>query len=218
MKKVVAVLAVALTTVSAAHAQFGIVGGFTSSNTKLDINNVHANFKAVSLYHAGVAYKVPIGSFFVIQPELTYEMKGGNLSESSSFGLLTESLQTKTGYLELGLGLQGGVDLIAFRPFVLVQPFVGYAVYAGKETGAVSGIPVDDFSKTLLDAKNKMEYGIGLGGGIELMKHVQISVQWFTNFGKLYNGDKIRAAYTDLSDLKDVRNYSGLKVTLGLFF
>jgi hypothetical protein len=70
--------------------------------------------------------------------------------------------------------------------------------------------------QALNDARKKFEVGFGVGAGIELVSHIQISVQWFMNFGKLYDSDKL--ANTNLSSLTNLRNYQGVKITLGLFF
>ena len=53
------------------------------------------------------------------------------------------------------------------------------------------------------------------------MRHVQVSVQWFMNAGKLFSEDKL-AADTVMkaiaSNYKDIKNNQGLKVTVGIFF
>ncbi len=225
MKKIIAILALALATATAASAQIGLIGGFTSSKTTLDVNNLQAELKNVNLYHVGLAYKVEIGNYLAIQPQIAYQVKGASLEENLSSGSASAtlaSLQTKTGYAELSLGLQGGVDLLAFRPFVLVEPFVGYAVTGNETITAGGAVTSDSINAAVKDAKNKLEYGFGVGGGIELLDHVQISVQWFMNLGKLYNGDKLDTssltAVMNEVALKDVKNYQGIKVTVGLFF
>ena len=50
------------------------------------------------------------------------------------------------------------------------------------------------------------------------MNHFQITVQWFKNIGQLYDGGKFNDYADVLSGLKDVKNYSGVKITLGMFF
>ena len=83
MKKILTLLVAVLATASVAHAQFGIIGGFTSSKTSIDTKNISENFKGVSLFHAGIAYKVKLPLGFAIQPALTYEMKGANLERDT---------------------------------------------------------------------------------------------------------------------------------------
>ena len=93
MKKVIAIIAVAIASMSIAHAQFGIVAGFTSSSTDFakDENGKvdwKANAESVSLYHVGLTYKLDLGLGLAIQPSLTYEMKGAKLSEAFVEGVL----------------------------------------------------------------------------------------------------------------------------------
>ena len=219
MKKILTFLVAVLATASVAHAQFGIIGGFTSSKTSIDTKNISENFKGVSLFHAGIAYKVKLPLGFAIQPALTYEMKGANLDQVKSINEGLSSLSTKAGYIQLGAGIQWGIDLLVARPFLLVQPFFGYQVTGSEKLtadGSVSISSIDDVFKT---AKNKLEYGFELGGGVEVVKHIQVSVVWFKNLGYLYDGDKITdVGAAVIGAYKDTKNYSGIKVSVGIFF
>lgn len=206
MKRILTILALALVTATAAHAQFGVIGGFTSSTTSIDSKFLE-NAKNASLYHVGFAYKIKMGPFVALQPQIAYQMKGANLQDATSTGAI--NLESRSGYAEVSLGAQAGIDLLAFRPFIMLEPFLGYQV-TGTETW-----------DTLKEAKNKLEYGFGLGGGLELFNHVQLSIQWFKNLGNLYDGGKIKNnALSGLTSesLKDINNYTGLKITLGIFF
>ena len=218
MKKILTFLVAVLATASVAHAQFGIIGGFTSSKTSIDTKNISENFKGVSLFHAGIAYKVKLPLGFAIQPALTYEMKGANLEQVKSINEGLSSLSTKAGYIQLGAGIQWGIDLLVARPFLLVQPFFGYQVTGSEKLNVLnsSGEEYNNFFKT---AKNKLEYGFELGGGVEVVKHIQVSVVWFKNLGYLYDGDKITdVGAAVIGAYKDTKNYSGLKVSVGIFF
>ena len=218
MKKILTLLVAVLATASVAHAQFGIIGGFTSSKTSIDTKNISENFKGVSLFHAGTAYKVKLPLGFAIQPALTYEMKGANLEQVKSINEGLSSLSTKAGYIQLGAGIQWGIDLLVARPFLLVQPFFGYQVTGSEKLNVLnsSGEEYNNFFKT---AKNKLEYGFELGGGVEVVKHIQVSVVWFKNLGYLYDGDKITdVGAAVIGAYKDTKNYSGIKVSVGIFF
>lgn len=208
MKKLFLTLTLALLTFTAAYAQFGIIGGFTNSSTKLPKGtNWSAEVKNSPLWHAGVAYKIGMGPFFTLQPQLVYQTKGSKVND----GL--RDLTSQAGFVELELSAQLGLDLLMLRPFIMVEPFIGYDVVPGER---ISGI----VNKNLNAVKNKFEVGFGVGGGIEVIRHVQVSVQWFMNVGKLYNGDKLLADATlkDYAKYKDIKNYQGLKVTVGIFF
>lgn len=208
-----------------AHAQWGIVAGLNFSNTNLSTDKMWEQAKTVTLFHVGAAYKANLGMGFAIQPQLTYEMKGASIEDSENFAAWSGSLDSKSGFLELGVGLQWGPDLFIGRPFVMVQPFLGYMIVpAGeKSTSNILGVSVssDDMAADLEKAKNKIEYGFSIGAGIELIKHLQLSVQYFMNLGKLYSngnvdGTKVWNSVKD--NFNDINNYNGVKVTLGFFF
>ena len=171
MKKLLTVIVVALASVTMAHAQFGIVGGYTSSTTKL--KDAANEAKSASLWHAGVAYKINIGSL-AVQPSLTYNMKGTTI----------DNVQYKTGYVEASAGLQVGLDLLVARPFLVAEPFLGYQVYQSAE---------------LKDVTNKLDWGFGLGIGADVLNHVQLRIEWFKNLGALADASK-QAAIDALKD------------------
>ena len=231
MKKLISVLAAALLTASAAYAQFGVIGGFTSSSTSINTKDIMANLNGVSLWHVGAAYRVELGSFFALQPQLAYQVKGANVGQTITEGTYQNAMQSfysNTGYLELSLGLQAGVDLLVFRPYFLFEPFIGYAVNPGTENYNITGegilngsVSKEDINAAVASVKNKLEYGFGIGAGIHLLDHFQVSLQWFMNLGSLYDNGKIDGE-AKLATVKDsyqnIKNYQGLKLTLGLFF
>ena len=186
MKKLLTVIVVVLASVTMAHAQFGIVGGYTSSTTKLA--DAAKEVSSASLWHAGVAYKINIGAL-AIQPSLTYNMKGTTI----------DNVQYKSGYVEASAGLQVGLDLLVARPFLVAEPFIGYQV-----TGNEAAVK---------DVTNKLEWGFGVGVGVDVIKHVQLRVEWFKNLGALAGASGEQA----VNALKDT-NYQGIKITAGLFF
>jgi hypothetical protein len=200
MKKLLITLALLFGTLTAANAQFGIIGGWTMAKSPSTVGDLLP--KNANLFHAGVAYKFDLGPFFTLQPALVYQGKATYVDKNST-------LYSRSNFLELELGAQVGIDLLALRPFFLFEPFIGV------DLGALNKIN-GEVSQVLNEAKNKFEGGFGVGGGIELVNHIQISVQWFMNFGKLYNGNKLNN--TDWSRFANLNNYQGVKITLGLFF
>ena len=232
MKKVIAIIAVAIASMSIAHAQFGIVGGFTSSSTEVPKNadgqvDWNAAAESVSLYHVGLTYKLDLGLGLAIQPSLTYEMKGAKLSEALVEGadpsVLGKSIETKTGYGEFGLDLQWGPDLMVVRPFIFASPFVGYML-TQEETNKLTTVGdtelnQEQMNQAVEDAKNRLEYGFGIGAGVDIMKFVQLKAQYYMNLGNLYEEGKIDgAAMTEAvkNNYKDISNYSGIKVSLSI--
>lgn len=226
MKKLFTIVAVLFASATMAHAQFGIVAGINFSNTNLSSQQVWEQAKSVTLFHVGAAYKFNLGAGFALQPALTYEMKGASINDSANFAAWSGSLDSKSGFLEMGVGLQWGPDLIIGRPFVMLQPFLGYMIAPGGEKSSSNilgiGTSIDDFNADLEKAKNKVEYGFSIGAGIELIKHLQLSIQYFMNLGKLYNSDgKVDGTkvWDNVKDnFSDINNYNGVKLTLGFFF
>lgn len=215
MKKILAVAALFASMAAANAQQFGIIGGMTSSKANIA---EEVNSKNMTLYHAGVAFKADLGAGFALQPMLTYQVKGADFERET--GTLNKNVKSKTGFAELSLGIQWGLDLLAFRPFIFAEPFVGYSV-TGSESLTVGSTPsVESISKAINEAKNKLEYGFGLGGGLEITSHIQLSCQWFTNLGSLY--DQSRFDTGELVDIKpsykDIKNYQGIKFSLAILF
>jgi len=201
MKKLLTLAAVLFASATMAHAQFGIIGGLNFSGTDYTANKLIEEAKNVTLYHAGIAFKADLPLGFAIQPELTYNVKGARLEEVGK----ADDFQYKNGYIELGAGVQWGVDLLVARPFLVAEPFIGYMVN-----------PDNEF-KTVSDEINKLEYGIGIGGGVDILNHIQLSVQWYKNLGQLVNGSASSTADV-WESIKDVKSYHGIRVTLGIFF
>ena len=215
MKKILTLLVAVLATATVAHAQFGIIGGWTTA--QLNTKDLKENFKGLDNFHAGIAYhaKLPLG--FALQPELTYERKGATLQPSE--GVYVGVSSSKSHSVELGLGVQWGIDLLVARPFVVAEPFVGYQFANQEQVSAGSfQVDIDALTKALNDAKNKLEYGIALGAGVDIVRHVQLSVKWYKNLGPLFNEGKLNdVGKTVTAAIKD-KNYQGVKITLGIFF
>lgn len=218
MKKLFALIAVAMASVMVANAQIGIVAGIGSSTTTVNEEDILSNLNGVSDYHLGVALKLPLPLGFAIQPELTYQIKGADLGAIVNEGAETsvDEFNFKSGVAQLDLGVQWGLDLVAFRPFIFGKPFIGYVI----NEDFAKNIS-EDTEKTLKEAQNKLQYGFSVGAGIDLLEHFQLSVAFFKNLGNLFNENgEVNASTDDVdtSKLTDLSNYGGIKVTLGFFF
>ena len=185
MKKILLGL-VALFCAAAANAQVGIIAGLTSSSSSME--EAYADIKNVNQYHVGLAYKFGIGNLITIQPALIYNMKGTSIGEIGN--VQDVAVDYKTGYLELPVQLQVGFGLgpIA-RVFGFAEPFIGYAI-TNSVTGSLQGVVnKEDVVQTWDNVKTRFEYGVGLGVGAELFKHLQLSVKYFWNMGQIYGKD-----------------------------
>jgi hypothetical protein len=209
MKRIItlmAILAASMVLATRAHAQFGVIAGLTSSKATAEeaINDV----KNIALYHAGLTYKVDLGAGFAIQPSVIYQVKGANLGKLDT--ATGDDFKLKSGFVEVPVGLQWGPDLLAFRPYAFAEPFIGYQI-TSSDKGQSS------FSDWTEQAKNKLEYGFGVGGGLEIASHIQLSVQWFKNLGKMI-GEDAKPADAAWSEVKDLKNFQGIKFSLAILF
>ena len=199
MKKLIVFAAALLVSATAFAEGFGIVGGYTSSSMKMQ----EMTFKSSAGVHAGFAYNVPLGIGFSLQPELIYNVKGYNWQGDKDAAALQE--RAKFGYVEIPVQLQWGPDLLLLRPYVLAEPFAGFAVTGKKflEKGETK-VNWDNF-------KSRLEYGVGVGAGIEIYNRVQVSFKYYWNF-------EDAKQWSDVTDKVKGKGFSGLLFTAGIFF
>ena len=196
MKKFFVIAALFASMAVASAQQFGVKGGLTLS-TMNGASNPKEN-KSMVLYEAGILYKADLGAGFAIQPGLAYQVKGATLKQGND-------VQSKTGFVELSLAAQWGPDLLAFRPYVFVEPFIGYQI-SSTDRGNEH---IRDWAK---QAKNKLEFGFGLGAGLEISSHLQLSVQWFKNLGVMFS----KPAEAGAEPLEHIQNFEGIKFSLAI--
>lgn len=199
---------------------YGIMAGFTSSSSNVK------DFKtsSVSLYQAGFALRIPLVAGFVIQPGLVYQVKGASLDQTSDLGFLPtlKSMDTKVGFLEVPVQVQWGPDLMAFRPYVFAEPFVGVGINTNNTATTLELVKSN--TKDFKDATiSRLEYGLGLGTGVEVWK-LQLSVRYFWNLGSLYKEDATgketlnNVSQTIKKAFKDKKNFNGITASVAFFF
>lgn len=191
-----------------AQSRFGVMGGinFSTSNVK-DINK-----GTMTQWHAGITYKLDLPLGFSLQPSLLYNVKGAKVgAEQTRFDL-------SMGYLELPVSIQWGPDLLLFRPFLDVTPYVGYAL-----NNKVSGV-VESKNDWKNVALNRLEYGLGLGIGLEIWRF-QVIGRYNWNFGSLYDvkavTDQVQGASDTAGLVKDVfskNNFGGITLSVAFLF
>lgn len=186
------------------YTRFGLTGGVTSSSTKIkDVTS-----KSISMYHAGLALEIPLGAGFAVQPELLYQVKGLSLDKwgDSTGSQIGNAFEAKVGFVELPVQIQWGPDLVAFRPYAFVEPFIGYQISSGGSDEATS----------LNNELQKMEYGMSLGAGIDIW-HLQFSAKYFWNFGSVYKSD-VKKIGSTIGGIVDGNNFNGFAISVALFF
>ena len=206
MKKLIIALAALMVSVSAV-AQSGIIAGVTSSSTEL--KDAADNVKDITLYHIGLTRRISLG-LIGIQPSLIYNVKGTRLEDFDS-----KAINFKTGFLELPVQIQVGFPIAGFRPYAFVEPFLGYAV-----TNSAKGenISVQQLQNIKWDnIKNRLEYGAGLGAGIDLFNRLQVSVRYFWNLGELYDGAEIKDYINTGTEVMKNEKCSGIMASVAIF-
>ena len=113
-------------------ARLGIMAGFTSSSS----NAKNLDPSSIGRYHFGVTAEIPIAFGFAVQPSVLYQAKGTKLSDANIDNF---KLDAKVSYIEIPVQVQWGPDLMAFRPYVFAEPFIGYGLHS-KVKGSESDI------------------------------------------------------------------------------
>lgn len=183
MKKIVLLLATVMCAFTLnAQVRFGVKAGvnFNSMSdlkiSALGSEEIKAAFNNRTGFNAGLVLQAKIpGIGLSIQPELLYSSKGGKMDISSipAISERVDPVNMRMDYLELPINIQWGIDLMLFRPYIQVSPYIGYAV--GK-FGDLKDIDWKQF--------NRFDYGIGVGLGLEIWKF-QISGKYSWSLGKL---------------------------------
>jgi len=116
------------------------------------------------------------------------------------------------GFIELPVSVQWGPDLLVFRPFLDVTPYIGYAL-SNEVTTSLA-----DFKFSSWQGKERFEYGLGIGAGINVWK-LQLIARYNWNFGSLYNvegWDDIKSELKGLS--AENENFGGVTLSLAFLF
>ncbi len=180
MKRMIMIAAAVLslmfagTFAASAQVGFGVIGGATFSKLSKDV----LKGENMTQYHVGgtVQVRLPLG--FSIQPSLIYNVKGSKFAFDQIPDAPTGDLSV--GYLELPVSVQWGPDLLLFRPFLDVTPFVGYGL------NNKLSVPGADIIKNTWSSSSisRWEYGIGVGVGLEIWKF-QVIGRYNWNLGSL---------------------------------
>ena len=210
MKKLFVIIAALLVTSVAASAKggFGVTAGINTNSTKVqDIQTAPRTG-----YNFGLTYLLDLPLGFSVQPSVVYTHKSANLS-ITGLGVLDALVSNKVfqnvGSLNVPVSVQWGPNLIVARPFLDVTPYIGYTV-----SNNIKGMAGD--VKSVLEGEKSLDYGVGLGGGINVWK-LQAIVRYNWSFGTMGNLEGFTEL--ELGDLKTAdRVYGGISVNLAYFF
>ena len=217
MKKLLTVLAALVIAVSA-HAQFGIIAGVTSPSQELQ--EAYDNYSLIDQYHAGITVKIPLFLGFAVQPSLIYDVQGRTIEDfTSGTEVAPEQSFSKVGSIQLPVQIQWGLGIGGIgRVSAFAEPYVGYMV--DETTFNFDGQKLEDKD---WEFTNRLTYGAGVGVGVEVLKHIQVSARYIWNMGNLLdadgkaniNGDEM--VETVKKGLNEKTN-NGIKVSLAFLF
>jgi hypothetical protein len=217
MKRILTVIALCVMTFWSSHTlkagDFGVVAGAGFTSIK------EVSMELTTGYHAGITYKFHLPFGFAIQPSLLYNMKASHVDDALSG---RAEFDYSMGYLEFPLSFQWGPDLLLFRPFLDVSPYVGYALNNEFKASAVQDARFSPGFVNNWDGVNRLEYGVGLGGGLEIWK-IQVTCRYNWNFGPLFETSDAPASVSEvIGKARGVKfsdeNFGGVTLSVALLF
>lgn len=175
MKRIFLILCILVCSsfVVSAKGGFGIKAGLNfQSLDDIKLSDINYTINRKTGWNAGILYKISLPLGFAVQPELMYTHTRGigkNL-QSGSIGL--NQGEYTIDHLQLPVGVQWGVDLFMFRPFLQVVPYIGYTI---SSSCSIEGVT---------SSKNKFQYGVGIGAGLDIWKF-QLSGRYCWDLGEV---------------------------------
>ncbi len=198
-----------------AQGRFGVMGGINFS--KIEAQSI--NRSSMTKFHAGVTYQLKLPLGFSIQPALLYNVKGAKLGGVNYEGAGMNNDLT-VGYIEIPVSVQWGPDLLLFRPFLDITPYIGYGLH-NRISANVPGIETQSLVNVWDSAAlNRFEYGIGVGIGLEIWKF-QLIGRYNWNLGSLYDlkADIDAGGFNQaVRNIMSNSNFGGFTLTAALLF
>ncbi len=198
MKRLVLVAVALVLLAFQASAQFsaGIIGGLSFSEARFA--QIDASTPATCNF--GVTCNVDLPQGFSIQPSVVFAKKSAYMKKEWALAM---------SYVELPVSFQWGPDLLIFRPFVDVTPFVGHLLHNNVDTIIDGKLYVSAQGRS---GRQTIEYGVGVGGGIDIWK-LRLIARYNWNMGSAFTGEP--SADLGRVDIKD--HFKGLTLCLSIF-
>ena len=196
MKKItLSIIALCFVVGLSAQTHFGVKGGLNFHDMKVkDVQFNELKNNNSTGWHAGILLNAKLALGFALQPEVLYSVRSIGLPDSK---VNAKYSKVDFKYIEVPINIQWGIDLIILRPFVIAAPYFSYLLGVGDTKNEWDGI-------------NKVDYGLGLGAGLDVWK-LQVTAKYNWGFGKL--GD-IKKSDWKVND----STFGGLQLSVGLVF
>jgi len=201
MKKLIlAVIAICFVSTMSAQVRFGVKAGgnFSQLYVSGDRTGIAADqYKGRFGYHFGGMVEYSFSDMFAIQPELQYLHHGANLKSTNSFGMKDGHVTLNS--LQLPVNMKMSFNVKNTRLFVYAGPYLSYTMY-GKAQGKVDGISTDHKLFGKGSDMKRLDYGVGVGAGVEVNKFVlTLGNQFSPNDISGVKGSKMKAGNISLS-------------------
>ena len=193
MKNIILAIVVMVCSISQVNAQFhfGLKASLNFDKFKIDYTEAKSSIKDqftldnASGWQVGALMQIKIPIIGIgIQPELLYTVKKAKLDDK----------ENSISYFEVPINFQWGPDLLILRPYVMFGPYFGYAL----------NFKGDKFGKFEDKHIEKLDWGIGLGGGLDIWK-LQFAVRYAWGMKDVV-GDVKDIPDAELSNLKNLKN------------
>ena len=182
------VLALVFVYPAAAQIKFGVRGGVNIANTKLDNALLEDVFdvKNITGFQLGATMEAMIPVLGVgADVGLLYSQRGFKLDNKVN----GENGNARIGYIDVPLNLKWKPSLGPIKLYVAAGPYVSVKISQNMDLG---GIIENEALSDMFNIKSKtFSAGLNFGGGIELLKHLQIGFNYGLGLTDDYKNDGI---------------------------
>ncbi len=197
MKKLIFSVAVAMICALGASAQSvafhaGVQGGLTLDKINMQTTLQDFDIRTAPGWHVGATAMLKLPAHFAVQPSVNFEQSRSKHEDGSI---------ARVNAINVPIAVEWGPDLGIIRPFVQAVPYVDFLL--GGDLSTLKDMGLEDFK----NLKNTANFGIGLGGGIEVWR-IQISARYNWGLGSMSKPNEI---------LKSA-NRRGVTITLAYLF
>jgi len=166
-----------------ANAQHFMVKGGVNYSTGVGVKDVKEQYKGIAGWELGVGYQTSPIVGFTFQPELYYKMKG---VQTPDYG------KVKFNYVQLPFNVQWGPNLVVFRPYVFLGPYIAYNFKATSSENV-----------NIQDLTNDFCAGLGGGVGVDFWR-MQVVFKYDYNFGSLLDWESYPSQLIDLTKVENL--------------